>query len=316
MKLRWLWCLFLLVVPVQALPEQARGEMPSRNTREPQLLRGTNVIRTDQGSMLRVRLPRDVTLRYQPKELFSKGGLIDVKGGGRIAGVVLTPDALRSTADLPFVALQVRECLEPGCQDGTVMKAAHPYGFNVTRRLPAGLYRLYVLVDHAKTRITLKLPGLVGDSVLRTEKPVALDIATPASTVSHSGEATIYEGSHVSRFESNRGLAFSGTWLRGNHYRGSRVNWCFAPNLVPTPGPTRTALACVSPLGAKGSFEDEVTPADERQGRFFFFTMIALGPQQLGGDGVGNSTDWTYGLSAISPGPVKSVGSHIMTLSF
>ena len=59
-----------------------------------------------------------------------------------------------------------------------------------------------------------------------------------------------------------------------------------------------------------------MTILDEKSGRFVLFTMIFMQPYEAHEALPGDGNQWTYGFTAISPGPTDSIGSQAMIVSY
>jgi hypothetical protein len=306
--------LAVLLAGLVQTPAAADGEAPPAASREAAAripLTGETALVVSEPTSFQVVLRRSVSLNFRPNQLFKPGAVFEAEGGGRVTGFVLTRDW--PGAEVALAAMKVRECDQPGCSDGAVMRSSVPFGRKVSVDLPAGTYRLYAIVDDSPVRITLRFPGLKGRSVHRVGESAEVDLSTPTGALSEAGPATVYDAGDSYAFKRQYGLAFSATWVRGDEYKGSTVAWCFSPSQPLAADASNHA--CADPLGARGLSGDEFTLQDPRADRFVLFTVITLGPQQLD-PAQGGFSDWSYGLSAFSPGPSTSVGSQAFTLTF
>ena len=192
-------------------------------------LAGTNVLAASSSiEALPISISRSISFRFRPRDLFRPGAIIDIIGPGRVVGLILTADPPINPMPV-FAAFKVRECVEPGCStEMNEMRVSYPFGPHPKVTVRPGNYRLYVVADGEPVRGVLRIPGLTGRANLDSRPNGAVDIATPESTIASESGPSLYEASHTYTIRSQRGLAFSTTWVRGHRYQGSRIKYCFS----------------------------------------------------------------------------------------
>lgn len=173
-------------------------------------LAGTTVITASRPVVGDVRVPRNATVDTP----FRRTPDITATGTGRLATFVLRKlDG--ADRDLTFVGgaaprgaaffMPVPEYPTPG---GTSFDA-HTKSFRDVTTVPAGRYRLYVVPDGERARITLRLAGLRGTATIAPATPAAAEVLSPphlpVETPTPAGTLATY----VERTLRRPGLALS-----------------------------------------------------------------------------------------------------------
>src|SRR2546421_4086282 len=142
-----------LAVATHASARSAQGSTSGSIVR----LAGTNVFTGAQPGMVRVEVPAlasiDLHLADRPT---GPNKDVRIAADGRVVGVVLTHDPPAPTDPL-FIAARFASCSRPACAPGHgYMQYVQPFASSDVPRLtlPRGVYRLYLVADHAPATIT------------------------------------------------------------------------------------------------------------------------------------------------------------------
>lgn len=171
----------LLIVPAQAVSPSA--PVP--------VLGAQNEVSGSRTTSQVVRLERSLAVDVRS---FARN--MKIVGGGRVRGVILTPQGDGDGERIFLSGLSLSFCGKPGCVDKEPQVSAPTRAFRDEQGralLPAGTYRLYLIADTKPVRVTFSLPGQRGSLRLQPRQPEAHGALTP--TVLREVEA---QGNHVS----------------------------------------------------------------------------------------------------------------------
>lgn len=156
----------LVAATASAVPATAKAT-PALPT-----LKGVDVFAGSSSGTMLLRLSRPAVIHVND---------LTISGRGRFYGLVLEQDAEIPHAVVTYVL--GRYCHRPGCAgptpwgDGTQVTGDGPQ-----ESMPAGVYRVYLIADHAPVRVTMRLRGLSGTGTFRPRLPVRSTIVTPTPT--------------------------------------------------------------------------------------------------------------------------------------
>lgn len=144
-------------------------------------LAGVTRITGDSTSATWVTIPSEARLTWK----YGPNPDVSIRGGGRIAGVVITQQPFEDLNRPYVMAARTSFCEKAGCT------APDPYQFVVAHSAPGGdrnfvvlqpgRYLLYLLADGAPVDVTLRLHGLSGKTKIAPETPVPMDVGVPAA---------------------------------------------------------------------------------------------------------------------------------------
>ena len=206
----------LAVASFVSSPVGAAGEPAERVT-----LLGKTTVRGSESGWVPVTLRHDSGILSGGSKVSPTGG-VSIRGGGRMAALVVTSDPPSGPDEIVFLAGRFLTCSKPGCSDGK------RFGFSFGDserdddvRLPAGDYRLYLLTDGEPLQVAFRLKGLDGTTRLSTLRKAPLDLKTlESSALDGSADRTYAAGD---TFKSgSRGLIL--TFLYGAGERSQRFD--------------------------------------------------------------------------------------------
>ncbi len=297
----------------------AHAAQPDRATVPRVVLSGTTSFWADRPTAFRLHVPVDVEIDVRKRTLFEPGSDLELRGRGRMTGVVIVDERSRA-GELPaFAAIRFRECDRPGCVGGNApsMKLVVPLAQQQVL-IPAGDYEVYMITDAAPVKVTLSIGELAGSATAVEGVPARLDLATPEASLRSTAGPTAYEASHTYSVFGRGALAIGATWARGSAYAGSRHSFCLSNTTGDPPPPARGPLACAPPSlngGFVGGAGDDLSSAEERASRLVVFNAYALDATRTIEGHPADPKRWTYGFSVTSRGSVDSVGSHALVLT-
>ena len=291
-------CAALVTVPASAAPA-------------PVTLAGTTVINGSRTASVAVRLPRAVD--------FDVSDIATVSPRGRITGIVLKKDGAWNA---PYVsAIHVGFCAERGCE-ATFPKGA--FGFiwapgstnGLSGRLPAGNYRLHVVVDGAPTTVTITFRGLKGKVRITPTGPARAAVVAPKPTVAEPASSpALFAGGSAHTTGSRGGIHHMSVWkeLPAMAPRSAVGQCIYSDGKVPTGGPVPPyQMPCADGVGGFPFISSEPGPAGP--------ATTAIGPGRFI-SGINAGYLLPPGRSAIggyhnTPGPVTAAYVHQLWLDF
>ena len=171
-------------------------------------------------------------------DLSDPSQLFTIEGGDQVAGL-----ALRSDSDAAPGAFLLFVQRAGGAQgEYTIVVARHGVPDPDPQRLDIspGAYRLYAFGDRATPRVSLRLPGLIGSTVLRTT--VALDANIgPLARVDPFAGTGVFAWGATNPLRS-AGVLLGRLVLRGSGSALARIEFCLHPG-----GPSQDAATAFGP---------------------------------------------------------------------
>ena len=179
---------------------------PIDRSRLPVLAGQTTVVGSESGWM-RVRLPKPVDLgKYDSWDT-------GIKGNGRIIGMFMLEEKNGEVdnrgADMwlqRFGNCDTRAC-EPDPFVGAWMSA----DTDRDGTLPAGIYRIYFVVDGARASATFDLPGLPGETRINPTRPVRAKVTTLTPRIHEETTGVVFSAGDKRPFGGD-GIALQGQW--------------------------------------------------------------------------------------------------------
>lgn len=285
------------------------------------ILGRTNVITGRRSAMVDVRIPRkaQANVRLDVGKRTGPNHWIDIEGAGRAAGFALMPDPPSDDLSSRFLmATRLSKCAVRGCSsrhDPIIFMRPFTFGDGPQLiDLPRGRYRLYLIADGTRVKITLRLKGLSGTRRIQPRKAAPVDVQAPRTRVFTQGsKRSIYSAGSTYK-SGSRGFFVSAIYVLGRRFEGAAWGMC-AYNAPPPPeqtayGPHCSALTYGAGLGA-GSFGFFSGGPNARG--FWVVIMSSYGP-----GGIPPNLDGRRGLGAwyASPGPLDEFGSQAFYLSY
>lgn len=185
------------------------------------LLAGRNVILADTSSMMRVHLPRRVTLSTRTRDgRQSISRFFRASRTSGFVGVALVKiTANRFDPSELFLIGRFAACTKADCEPRKAMPVLYPNG-DRSITIEAGTYRLMVITTQRNTRAILRLPSLDGRSSFAPSAEANVDFQDPPVRLGSARDSQVYSSGAV--FDSGRvGFALSMMSLRldASHHR-------------------------------------------------------------------------------------------------
>ncbi len=209
--------IFRVVVAFSAAVAATMASVPARAThtfvppidrsRLPELAGDTTIL-GDETAWMRVRLPESV----DTDKMWMDDDL-QVRGHGRIFGLLMVREVdgeiKRRAPSMDF--LRSGMCNRPGCDPRPFAMMS---GGGTTRdgKLPAGIYRLYLLADGGPVKVRFSLPELPGAVRLNPTRPAQAKVHSLTPRV-HTDPAGIVFSAGDRRPFKGRGYAFQVQWV-------------------------------------------------------------------------------------------------------
>lgn len=248
-------------------------------------LAGLTVIHAAAPASMDVRLPRAATVATP----FEASPDLTVEGSGRLISFVLTGlDAGNRSVTIAGGTIgnadQSHRFLMPlplfPAPGGGTFEIVKTFGD--TTSIPAGLYRLYVVPDGSPARISLRLRGLTGRTVLAPTRRAAAEIVPAGDEAADLPmQGNIFTGA-VNRHLAARGLALQVLVSQLDGEAAWQLLMCHDNPSARPPAAREDAPGC--PSGEKHTFVDHRYPDTAPDSKLFVQGFAGLPP---GDHGVG-----------------------------
>lgn len=173
------------------------------------------VITLGQHSVFTARETSSILVRLpEPQPFFKmKSFRIDSHGDGRVTGFMLIQQGLLKRDAAAIHGLTIGRCSKRACK-ARKNEIRFVWGSNFQRKVPKGIYRLYVVADGAPVTVTVRAERLSGHVVARPNDPVKTDLRTLTPRVDVDGAHSVYSAGDFTKLEGGRpDFAFMGLWV-------------------------------------------------------------------------------------------------------
>jgi hypothetical protein len=200
---------------------------------------------------MNVRISSPVTVN-----LGSGPGAITVRGGGRLAGIVLSRADLDNPGRPVVVVLRYSICKSRGCNG---LSRALFVGDDVVTpekvRLPAGDYVVYLVADGRRATVTLPLQGIRGNASIMPDRAAHSAIETPPVTLGGQDGSPVYSSGQTVEFGGESSLWATILHMEGDAWVAGKFGHCIYRGQAPPP-PAGFAPNC--PGGSDAAVVDAV----------------------------------------------------------
>lgn len=242
------------------------GDAQARPTSKIPTLAGITKVVGSESAWMRVRLPTTVNSR---KVSF------DFDGNGRAIALYLVHEEHGRIPRKPvrLDAERFGQCFEEACEPSPYLS----WGWGASNnRLPAGIYRLYLITDGAPVEVTFNLHQLEGATQLTPAAPAQALVQTSTTRVLTEPSDSAYSGGDAAPF-SGRGAAKLFQWLDPSGKGTAKYGACVYEDEPPADETT-----AYLPENCPSPFQDSVKGYEEDEGGFGVSYGLSSLPAALG----------------------------------